>query len=207
MEFSTFVVLSTMIISYGMIFLVAVVSEQQTGRRFIWEAYEAVLRDEKWPFILLGIAFLIGIAVSVFLGALLNNYGREIVVVLEVLLFLWCWNVVNYEGKTRFTIVLTPDGEILKHKGLSSKQLACVQEKTKEILEIFDFCCKGKENQEEIIFEATCNKFFPLCNAVELEIFCKDKNGRLVGCYPEQEKREKLKKIFGKCNIKVLKIV
>lgn len=207
MEFSTFLLLSTLLICYGMVFLVAVSTEKEAGHPFWKELIEAVQLREKWPLILLGIAFFIGLIISVVLGAILNYYGRTIVFLAEILAFLWSWNIVVYDGREMFSLIFSPDGTLLHTEGLSEKQIKCIRKKSKEIVSVFSFCCEENTNGKKLILQAKCNKYVPFCLAGGiLEAYCENSNGHKPACFPEREKRKQLLKLFKECGIKVAKI-
>lgn len=207
MDFGTFVVSSTFLVAYGILLLVAISSEKEQRVNFWKEAIEAARNGETWPLILLAIAFSGASIFSVVLGAILNPIGREVILVVEMILLLWGINIVSYHDKEMFVLEISLEGQILSHKGLPERKLRCLKEKAPEIAKIFEFCCEGEERGKKIVLKAVCNKYFPLCKAGLLQVNCLDSQGRAIGCFPERDKREHLKRIFKECGINILKIL
>ena len=209
MDFKFFVFLSTVILTYGILFLTAESSEKENGQNFMREIWIALNNRERWPIYLLLIVFSFAFAVSAALGLVLNPLGRSVVILVEFLLILWGWNIIKYHEKLMFKIVLSPDGKVLHAEGLTNKQRKCIEKRAKEIAEIFSFCCKtpkGINNSNYLMLQAECNKYVPFCLAGNgVQVRCRGKSGN-AKCLPASDEQERLIRILKECSINVSKI-
>ena len=200
MSWELFFVSSTLILSFGFLFILFFTQVVEEGKeKAIQDFKKAFFEREKWLFLMLGIVAFIAILASAFFSLTLNQTGRVIFLFLEVLFIAEIVNIIYFDSRKYYllTIEKTKEGIMIADKKLPQYNcnsfVAKLLELAERALAPYPFGSKF-----EVYY--TCLKYVPFClRAKKLHFFVKTPEGKIVKFVPAEDDQERLTSELNKC--------